>query len=661
MCGIAGMVGVADERLLSQMLSRTRHRGPDDTGMYLGRRDTPMEQIALGSNRLSVLDLSSAGHQPMSNEDASVWVVYNGEIYNFPELRKQLISQGHHLRSRTDSEILPHLYEQYGSTMVNRLNGMFAFALWDERAEKLVLFRDRMGIKPVYYAQVGRRLYFASEIKALLACPDVQATLDLQALDQYCSFLYVPGPQTMFRHISKLLPGHMLTWQGGELKLECYWDSTYGPYLSGTDAELAEQFRNLLASAVRRQLISDVPVGCFLSGGIDSSSLVACAAEATSNLRCYSIAYPKKSGALEQSTEDIHYARLVARKFGAELVEISVEPDVSELLPKIVWHLDDPVADPAAISTYLICRQAKSEVTVLLSGQGADEVLGGYRVHLAPTIANAFSAVPASWRKLLSRSLLPWLQKHGPQIPGVPAGLMLAACRYLQRMCTASDLRGSDQYLSLRSYLDNEGLQQLLSSEVKAALAERNYSFRFQQHFERCFDLPFLNQMLYVDTKTFLPDLNLAYSDKLSMACSIEARVPFLDNEIVAFLLKVAPDQKIRRLTQKYILRKAMNGTLPDQVLRRRKAAFGLPIRSWLRHDLRPMIGDLLSPERIRDRGLFEPKAVEKMIHANQAGNHDYTMQIWGLLTLELWQQTFLDQPGATELPSLPTMAISHS
>jgi len=275
MCGIAGMVGVCDEQLLGEMLARTRHRGPDDSGTYLGTRDTQMERVALGNNRLSILDLSPAGHQPMSNEDGTVWVVYNGEIYNFPELRRELIAQGHRLHSHTDSEILPHLYEQYGAAMVNRLNGMFAFAVWDERKQKLLIFRDRMGIKPLYYAQAGRRLYFASEIKALLACPEIQPEIEVQSLDQYCAFLYVPGPQTMLRGISKLLPGHALMWEHGELKVDSYWDSKYGPYLEGSDAELAERFRDLLQAAVRRQLISDVPVGCFLSGGLDSSTLFA--------------------------------------------------------------------------------------------------------------------------------------------------------------------------------------------------------------------------------------------------------------------------------------------------------------------------------------------------------------------------------------------------
>ncbi len=356
----------------------------------------------------------------------------------------------------------------------------------------------------------------------------------------------------------------------------------------------------------------------------------------------------------------MHYARLVARQFGVELVELSVEPNVAELLPKIVWHLDDPVADPAAISTYLICREAKSEVTVLPSGQGADEVLAGYRVHFAPTIANALSVVPASLRKLLSTHLFPWVQKRRPTVPGVSPGLLLAACRYLQSVFAATGLPASDQYISLRSYLDTGGLQQMLSAEVKEELADRNYSFRFRQHFEKCAEASFLNQMLYVDSKTFLPDLNLTYSDKLSMACSIEARVPFLDHEVVAFLLKVAPDQKIRRTTQKYILRNAMKGHLSDEVLTRRKAAFGLPIRSWLRGESREMVGDLLSREQIRKRNLFEPKAVEKMIQANDAGGTDYTLQIWSLLTLELWHRTFLDQSRAAELPAIQALVTSH-
>jgi asparagine synthase (glutamine-hydrolysing) len=661
MCGIAGMAGISDRWLLREMLARTQHRGPNDTGIYLTDQDSQSERIALGNNRLSILDLSQAGHQPMSNEDGTVWVVYNGEIYNFGELREELIRRGHHLHSHTDSEILPHLYEEYGASLVNYLNGMFAFAVWDDRKQELLIFRDKMGIKPLYYAQAGQHLYFASEIKALLACPEVRAGIDLQSVDQYCAFLYVPGPQTMFRGISKLMPGHMLTWKQGKVKTRCYWDVKYGPYVEESGAQLAEEFRGVLKNAVRRQLISDVPLGFFLSGGLDSSSLLACAAENSSRLRCYCIAYPQGAGALEQCSEDVTYARKVARHFGAELVELTVEANVADLLPKIVWHLDDPVADPAAISTYLICREAKSEVTVLLSGQGADEVLGGYRVHFAPALAKRVRRLPGFVRNFLSSSLLPWVHRHPTLLPRISPGLVLAGVRHTQRVLHAADLSLSEQYISLRSYLNTKDLHSLLASDVREQLSHREYSFRFRDRFDECADELPLHQLLYVDSKTFLPDLNLAYSDKLSMACSIEARVPFLDDEVVSFLQKVPPGQKIHGTTQKYLLRRAMRGILPEGVLSRRKAAFGLPIRSWLKHELREMVGDLLSPDAIRRSNLFEPEAVERMVRANDEGTSDYTLQIWGLLSLQLWQQTFLEQSHPAELPAIQGLAGSRA
>lgn len=657
MCGIAGMVGISDESLLTEMLVRTRHRGPDDSGMYLGSRDRFRNRVALGNNRLSVLDLSPAGHQPMSNEDGAIWVVYNGEVYNFPELRSELLGQGHQLRSETDSEILPHLYEQYGPEMAKRLNGMFAFALWDEPAQKLLLFRDRMGIKPLYYAQAGRKLYFASEIKALLACPEVHAEINLQSLDQYCAFLYVPGPQTMFRGIWKLPPGHMLTWHDGEIEVKPYWNLQYGPYLQAGDADLIREFRNLLTRAVGRQLASDVPVGLFLSGGVDSSTLLALASEFNPRTRCYCIAYPGKAGALEQSSEDVQYARLVAQKFGSKLVEFHVEPDVAGLLPKMVWHLDEPVADPAAISTYLICRDAKSEVTVLLSGQGADEVLAGYRVHFAPLMAKAVSRIPGGLRRLFANRFLPWLQKHPAIVPAIPEGLVLAACRHTQRVIGTAGLPAAEQYTLLRSYVSASRLEDLLTADVKQEL-DRDYSFRFRERFQECSGEEFVNQMLYVDSNTFLPDLNLTYSDKLSMACSIEARVPFLDDEVVEFLAKVPPRLKIRFSTQKYLLRAAMKDILPAGVLSRRKAGFGLPVRSWIRNELREMVGDLLSYQQVKARGIFNPEVVANMIQENAAGSADYTLQIWSLLTLELWQQTFLDHNQALELPPIPIPAM---
>ncbi len=645
MCGIAGMAGVEDQRLLDAMLEITRHRGPDDWGTYTAGGAEPASMLAFGNNRLKILDLSAAGHQPMSTPDNSVWVVFNGEIFNFPELRRELEDDGVQFRSQTDTEVLGYLYLKYGSAMVERLNGMFAFALWDTRERSLMIARDRMGIKPLYYTQVRGRLYFASEIKALLACDEIEPELEAAALPEFLSLLYVPNPGTMFKGILKLPPGHLLFWRGGKLRLEKFWDgSSAVEYSRASEIELMEQCREVLRNSVRRQLISDVPVGFFLSGGLDSSTLLACASQVHQGpLRCYSIAFADEHGRLEQSDEDAYYARIVAAQFNADWRQIVAHPDVVDLLPKVVWHLDDAIADHAAIATYLICREAKENVTVLLSGQGGDEVFAGYRVHLTHRLTRWLKLIPTRLRRGVLTSSLKALSNHAGAVPGAKPGLVLAYSRFLQKLLKLSDLNQMDQYLAMRSYLDEQEVEELLSPQMRQ-LSSRRHDWKLQEHFGEVEGQNFVNQMLYVDQQTFLPDLNLAYSDKLSMAASIEARVPFLDNEVVDFMRRVPPGLKLKGYTQKYLLKKSMEGLLPRDVIYRRKAGFGLPVRSWLRNELREMVGDLLSPSRIRQRGILNPVTVARYLKENESGERDYTLQIWALLTLEVWQQCMVDE-----------------
>jgi asparagine synthase (glutamine-hydrolysing) len=644
------MAGIVDEPLLQEMLFRMRHRGPDDSGMFFARGSTAAGRIALGNNRLSILDLSDAGHQPMSNEDQSIWVAYNGEIYNFRELRAELEADGHTFRSHTDTEVLPHLYETYGRAMVNRLNGMFAFAVWDARRQKLFLFRDRMGIKPLYYSQSGDHLYFASEIKALLASPEIDTELNPHALEKYLTLLYVPNPETLFKGIHKLQPGHWLVWEKGSANIECYWDLKFGPYYSASEEELAEELKRRLAASTKRQMISDVPIGFFLSGGIDSSALVASAAESCSDLSAYTISFTSQHGRLEQSSDDPGFARIVAQRFGVKLREIIVEPRVIDCLPKVVWHLDDPIADPACIATYLICQAAKPEVKVLLTGQGGDEIFGGYRVHLIERMTRKLRWIPRPLRGKLARDILRYIARHKEKLVGISPGLILAFARYFEKVLQVTDAEPREQYAFMRSYLHGEQLKELFSPDRGHRVAGEVFTQGFTELFEQCAAEDFVNQMLYVDAKTFLPDLNLAYSDKLSMACSIEARVPFLDGEVVDFALRVPPNLKIRGLTQKYLLKRAMRGVLPEAVIRRRKAGFGLPVRAWLRNELRDLVHDVLSEEKVRRRGLFDSGAVARMVRENHLGQRDYTLQIWALLTLEVWHQTFMDNRQIRQL-----------
>lgn len=642
MCGIAGMAGSKDAELLGEMLRISVHRGPDDSGIFVCGSRT-RDSVAMGNNRLKILDLSSAGHQPMGSPEGDVWVVYNGELFNYLELRDELAVDGCVFRSHTDTEVLPLLWLKYGEEMVNRLNGMFAFAIWDKRQEKLFMARDRVGIKPLYYAVRGQRLYFASEIKSLLLAPDVEARLNAGVMREYLSLLYVPNPGTMFLGIEKLQPGCALTWHDGQTGIRRYWDSSQPvERRKESEEDLIHECREVLRDAVRRQLMSDVPVGFFLSGGLDSSTLLACAAEVhTGPLRCYTISFRQKDARLEQSGDDFYYARRVAAHFGAECQEIRVDWNVTEWLGKIIWHLDDAVADHAAIATWLICREARASSTVLLSGQGGDELFAGYRVHLVGEYPKWPGLLPGELRRKLLIAPIEALGRWAARCPRLSPGLILAFCRYSARALRLAGLSPAEQFAGMRSYMDEAALAGLLTAETYAA--SRPHSEALLQHFRDAASLDFVDQMLYVDQQTFLPDLNLTYADKLSMAASIETRVPLLDNKVIDFMRSIPPSLKLHGRSQKYILKKAMADILPREVITRRKAGFGLPVRSWLRSELREMVGDLLSEKRVRERGLFRPEAVARIVHENQTGIRDHTLSVWSLLTLELWQQTFID------------------
>ncbi len=658
MCGICGTAGFAERDLLERMTGLMAHRGPDDRGVFVA----PDGMFGLGNCRLSIIDLSAAGHMPMSNEDDSVWVTYNGEIYNFPSLRAELEALGHRFRSRTDSEVIVHGYEQWGLDLLRRLNGMFAFALLDcrNRPAKLLLARDRLGIKPLYYTTFNGRLIFASEIKAILSTPGVPREMDLGSLHRYLAFLWVPGPETMFKKIYKLPPGHYLAWRDGQYSIHSYWDIRFEPTTIKGERELASELREVLSGAVERQMISDVPLGVFLSGGLDSSTIVALASQIASEpLKTYTIAYRPEDSALEQSDEDASSAREVAEWFKTEHHEIVVTPHIADLLPQVIWHLDEPVADPAAISTYLICRAARPEVKVLLSGQGADEIFAGYRVHLADRLARLLRVIPRPLRNGPANSVVNLLLQMKDLIPGMRTGLTLAAHRYLSKLLAGVDFDPELRYVFLRSYYTDAQELALYKPGLRAALSDVVAGDRHLAYFANTMDGSFLNRMLYVDLKTFLPELNLTYSDKLSSAASVEVRVPFLDNKVVQFMSRVPANLKLKGLKGKYLLKQGLEGTLPAKIIRRRKAGFGAPIRTWLRRDLRAMVDDILSDDAIRHRGYFEPSAVRAMIAQDREGREDNTFRIWALLTLELWHRTFIDQ-AVQETPSLAPMKKLH-
>jgi asparagine synthase (glutamine-hydrolysing) len=644
MCGISGLVNCGDRETLVRMTSVQAHRGPDDAGLW-EQRFPDGSYVGLGSRRLSIIDLSPSGHMPMCNEDRSIWITYNGEIYNFAELRHELESKDHHFVSNTDTEVVIHLYEEEGPECVKRLNGMFAFAICDFRSGIPVVFlaRDHFGVKPFYYAHQGRRFAFASEIKALLEVPGIDAQLDTESLHQYLTFLWVPDPKTMFCGIYKLPAGHYAVLRDGHLSVTQYWDLRF-PAANATyprsEDELAEEIGERFRRSVERQMISDVPIGAFLSAGLDSSSVVVMMARASRRpVRTYTITFPAKYRVGESTLDDPGVPARLAHRLGCEHHSLVVEPDVVNLLPQLTWHMDEPTADPAIIAAYLVCREARKQATVLLSGIGGDELFAGYRKHSAHYWAQAYQNIPPGIRRLLGAAT-----RHLPNLRGTP---LKGRVRLIKKMARSGSLPAAERFIMNCTYLDAQQKSALYTAAFRDEVNGFDPAIRHHAGFEQVRDADFLNQMLYLDTKIFMASLNLTYNDKMSMASSVEVRVPFLDRELAEFVAwNVPPHLKLKgffRPTNKYIFRKAMRDTLPLEVLKQSKAGFAAPVDYWLAHDLKEITGDLLSESRIRGRGLFRPEAVRAFVDQHRSGAQDWSMQIWQFLTLELWMQTFLD------------------
>ncbi|SRR5579871_4996654 len=662
MCGISGVVNCGDRETVVRMTRVQAHRGPDDSGVW-DRRFPDGSYVGLGSRRLAILDLSPLGHMPMCNENRTIWITYNGEIYNFAGLRAELESKGHRFVSHTDTEVILHLYEEEGPDCVKRLSGMFAFAICDLRAGTPTLFiaRDHFGIKPFYYFHKGDRFAFASEIKALLHVPGIEAELDPESLHQYLTFLWVPDPRTMFRGIVKLPAGHYGILRNGELEITQYWDLTFpaaDESYSGSEQDLAEEVRERFRRSVNAQMVSDVPIGAFLSAGLDSSSIVAMMRRATDRpVRTYTITFPDKYRVGETTLDDPEVATRLARNIGCENERIIVEPDVTELLPQLVWHMDEPTADPAIIAAYLVCREARKQATVLLSGVGGDELFAGYRKHVAHYWARAYERVPSAARGLLESAVT--------ALPGLRGTALKGRIRLAKKMARSASLDPIDRFVANCTYLDDDQKDALYTDQF-AELADLDPACEHYDAFKRMGHADFLHQMLYLDAKIFMTSLNLTYNDKMSMASSVEVRVPFLDRELAEFVAwNVPPSLKLKgglNPTTKYIFRQAMHGILPDEVLRQPKAGFAAPVDYWLAHDLKDMVDDLLSPDRLRQRGMFRPQAVQRFVDEHRKGRQDWSLQLWQFLTLELWMQTFLDGGARrfeAELLQIPQVATA--
>ncbi len=624
MCGIVGIFNFDPERpvdgdLLRAMNTAITHRGPDEDGFYV---DGP---LGMANRRLSIIGLAD-GRQPIANEDRTVWTVFNGEIYNYPDLRRELTDRGHTFRTSTDTEVLVHLYEEHGEDFVRYLNGMFAIALWDDRRRRLLIYRDRLGEKPLYYVRTGKRLLFASEIKAILRDPSVDRSVDPAALYDYLSFQYNPRRETIFRGVVRLKPGTMLVVSADGVVERTYWEIPTGAGSPRSEDEYLEELRALLRDSVRRRLLSDVPLGAFLSGGIDSSVVVGLMTEAlAAPVQTFSVGF-KVAGGYDESG----HAERVARHFGADHHTLVVESmDVERLLPRTVYSLDEPVADFAAIPTFLVSEFARRHVKVVLTGEGADELFAGYEHYRLAAMLGSYQRLPGGVRRLLST-------------------LGAAAPARVAKALAAGALDPLAGFRLVKSVFRPTELEGLLSGDVRAELNGAAVQPDFARMFARGRDLDPLNRYLLADLATWLPEDLLMKVDKMSMSVSLEARVPFLDHRIVELAAGMPSTLKWRR-GGKYILKRLATGLVPQDIIERPKHGFRLPLDRWFRAELRPMAEDLLLGPTARGRGFFDGAAVAALWRRYVAGADEPFMQIWTLVNFEIWCRGFLDHRDTAE------------
>ena len=630
MCGIAGFAFTdarhpVDRELLGRMTDVLRHRGPDADGFHLG------PGVGLGHRRLSIIDLST-GDQPMYNETRSVAVVFNGEIYNFAELARELEARGHTFASRSDTETLVHAYEDFGLEFVKRLRGMFAFALWDESRRRLVLGRDRAGKKPLYYHVDGERLVFASEIKALLRDPSIKRRVSVEGLSDYFTFGVIPAPGTVFQDIRQIPPGHLLIWERGQARLHEYWDVVFDNTGPATPDAASEAFSALFDEAVRMRMVADVPLGAFLSGGIDSSAVVASMARQSARP-----VVTTSVGFAERTHSELEHARVVAAALGTEHHELLVRPDAITDLPRLVWHLDQPFADSSALPTYYVSRAARERVTVALSGDGGDELFAGYqrRYGIHRLEQRLRRLIPGSVR----RGVLAPLSRIYPRSESIP--------RPLRLKLVLSNLGQSFEraYFNDMSLFLDEEKRELCTPELLSQARHHDPIAGFARHFDRVRDADPLSRVLYVDFKTWLANDILVKVDRMSMACSLEVRAPLLDHKIVEFAASLPPQLKFRGSVSKYLLKRHVAERLPAADVHRPKQGFELPLATWLRADLREMAHDLLFSTQAAGRGYVRPEAVRRLWDTHQSGARNQASKLWALMVLELWHRQYMDTP----------------
>ena len=632
MCGIAGFSGRFDPTLLTRMSAAIRHRGPDDDGeLFLDGVG-----VGLAHRRLSIIDLSSAGRQPMWDVNRRVCITYNGEIYNYRELRRELERDGFAFASHTDTEIILNLYLRDGDACLARLSGIFAFALWDSRTSRLLLARDGLGVKPLYYAVTSQGVVFASELKAVLQEESVDRALDPDAVRQYTRFLWCPGPQTMLKSVQKLEPGHAANVVDG--RIERRWSFYDLPLTAGsTTAPLNEtiaETRDVIARAVERQMVADVPVGAFLSGGLDSTSLVAFARShvPSEQLRCFTIGFESGKTSYEGVADDLPYARSAARALGVQLEEVSVAPPDMDELAAMVYQLDEPQADLAPINVGVICRAARAAgIPVLLSGAGGDDVFSGYRRHQSLGLEPIWSWLPRPARSAL-RTIARELPTNRPTL------------RRAAKVFTHAHRSSDDRIATYFYWLDPETGDSLFAGDMLRDARPASGDALLERVRSLPGGMPRLNKMLYLETRYFLADHNLNYTDKMSMAHGVEVRVPLVDDLVVRHAASLPVDFKLRGQTSKWVFRKAMEGILPNDVIYRPKSGFGVPLRGWLQQGLVPVFDDLLSERSLARRGIFSPSAVRQLIARDRAGAIDAAYPILSIACIEMWCRLFLDR-----------------
>ncbi|CAK8725048.1 Glutamine amidotransferase type-2 domain-containing protein [Candidatus Electrothrix aarhusensis] len=619
MCGIAGLIHsnhdtAANECLVQKMCSVIQHRGPDHTGIWCENR------VGLGMTRLSIID-RAGGFQPIHNEDSSMWIVFNGEIYNFKKLRRDLENKGHSFYTHSDTETILHLYEEYGDNCVNHLRGMFAFAIWDGKAQKLFIARDRLGIKPLHYFFDGNCLLFGSEIKSLLQSGVLAPEVDYQSLVYYFFYGYTPDPDCMFKGVSKLPPGHTLVWQNNKIKVSQYWDVQYrvGPVKS--EEYYIERSLEIMRESVRMRLMSEVPLGAFLSGGVDSSLVVALMAqEMSSPVKTFSIGFE------EQNYDELHYARMVAEKYGTDHHEEIVRPDAEEVILDLVRQFDEPFADSSAIPTYYVSKMTKKWVTVSLSGDGGDELFGGYTRYREGILSGFSQYVPDALKKIFMKTVV----QHLPfSCPGINT------LRYLSLPDDEQIIWKYSKMLSpIHKYVFTQEMQERALTDPAPP---------FARYLKKIATMDRASRMQYLDTKTYLPGDILTKVDRMSMLVALEARVPLLDHHLVEFAATIPAQYKVKNGETKYLLKKIAERFLPHEVIYRPKQGFAVPVSQWINNEWREMARDLLIGKKALDRHIFNPIFLQQILNEHETGREDRSHAIWTLMVLELWFREYID------------------